>query len=397
VRVAVVTHQFFPRFHTGVERLALNLVSQLRRMGHECVVVTSADHSSGGTTPYAVDGARVRPVEAPAADLARPWLHDRKLAPRVHRVLDEERVELVHVMQPMRLPQAFAEALRLGIPVVAHVPDFGYPCARITMARRDGTLCRSPEEGAACAAACNISGAGQRLEWAKWALSSAAAVVSPCRFTIALHRESGFDTSRWRHIPWGTDYALYPSRLAQPLGERLTIGFIGTLLQHKGARVAVEAVKQLPGADVELRLYGASFHEPGYERSLRTLAADDARTRFHGVYEHAQLPQILAALDAVVIPSLWHENLPTSGLNAVAAGVPVIVSDVGGLLELIEDYDCGFSFRAGDPSDLAALIQKLLGDRSILSAARGRMAYPPSLEEEAWEIELTYSAALHAA
>jgi glycosyltransferase involved in cell wall biosynthesis len=308
-------------------------------------------------------------------------------------VLEEERADLVHVMQPMRLPQAFGEAMRLGIPVVAHVPDFGYPCARITMVRPDGILCRSPEEGAACAAACTIPRAGQRLEWAKWALASAREVVSPSRFAIELHREIGFDTSRWLHIPWGTDYALYPSRLTQAEGTGLTIGFIGTLLEHKGARVAVEAVKQLPDAEVELRLYGSSFHEPDYERSLRGLAASDPRIRFHGVYEHAQLPQILAELDAVVIPSVWHENLPTSGLNAVAAGVPVIVSDVGGLLELIEDYECGFSFRAGDPSDLAGLIRRLLGDRSILSETRRRMAYPPSLEEEAWQIEQAYAAA----
>lgn len=394
MRIAVVTHQFFPRFHTGVERLALNLAGQLRRMGHECVVVTSAQHSSGTTASYAVDGTRVRPVAAPRADLARPWLHDGRLGPRIRRVLEEERVELVHVMQPMRLPQAFGEALDLGLPVVAHVSDFFYPCARITMLRRDGTLCGSPEEGAACAAACGIRGAGERIEWARWALGSAAAVVSPCRSTIELHRESGFDTCGWLHIPWGTDYALYPSRLDPPGGERLTIGFLGTLLEQKGARVAVEAVRRLPGAPVALRLYGSSFHEADYERSLRALAADDPRIRFEGTYEHAELPQILAALDAVVIPSLWHENLPTTGLNAAAAGVPLLVSDVGGLLELIDDYDCGFTFRTGDAADLAALLDQLLDDGSRLADARRRIVDPPSLEEEAWQIEEVYAATL---
>jgi glycosyltransferase involved in cell wall biosynthesis len=397
VRVALVTHQFFPRFHTGVERLALNLAGQLRRMGHECVVVTPAEHSSGTTGPYAVDGTHVRPLEAPRADLARPWIHDRKLGPRVRRVLEEERIELVHVMQPMRLPQSFAEALALGVPVVAHVADFGYPCARITMRRRDGTLCRSPEEGAACAAACGIRGAGERLEWARQALGSAAAVVSPCRFTTELHRQSGFDTSGWLHIPWGTDYALYPARLEPPGGGRLTIGFLGTLLEHKGARVAVEAVRLLAGAPVELRLFGASFHEADYERSLRTLAADDRRIRFEGTYQHVELPRILSELDAVVIPSLWHENLPTTGLNAAAAGVPLLVSDVGGLVELIEDYDCGLSFRRGDAADLAALLDRLLDDRAALADARRRIVDPPSLEEEAWRIERVYEGALRPA
>lgn len=390
MRVAVVTHQFFPAFHTGVERLALNLTSQLRRMGHECVVVTSAEHSSGGTEPYAVEGTRVRPVFVRHPDLARPWAGDRTNGPRVRRVLEEEHVELVHVMQPMRLPQAYAEAHQLGLPVVAHVADFFHACPRVTMLRRGGTRCPSPEEGAACSAVCGIHGAAERLEWARWALRAAAAVVSPSRFAVEQHRAAGFDTSAWHHVPWGTDYALYPARLEPPGGERLMVGFLGSLLEHKGARVAVEAVGHLTGTDIELRLYGASFHEARYEHELRRLAAHDRRISFEGIYQHARLPTILAALDAVVIPSLWHENLPTTGLNAVAAGVPVLVSDVGGLRELVADYEAGFTFRAGDSGDLARLLRRLLDDRMQLTEVRNRMGYPPSLEEEAWRIEQLY-------
>ena len=151
MRVAFVAHQFFPSYYTGVERITLNLVRQLALIGHECVVVAPADRSSGGTTAYAVDGARVRPVAAPRADLARPWLP----APRagggeLGRVLDEERVEVVHVMHPMRLPYAFAESERRRLPVVAHLPDFTYLCARINMLRLDGTLCPGAEGGNAC-------------------------------------------------------------------------------------------------------------------------------------------------------------------------------------------------------------------------------------------------------
>jgi glycosyltransferase involved in cell wall biosynthesis len=391
VRVALVTHQFFPAFYTGVERLTLNLAAQLRRMGHECVVVTSAGHSGGGADAYAYDGTRVRTVETLTADLARPWVDASDLAARLARVLDDEGVEVVHVMHPMRLAQVFDAADLLGLPVVAHIADFAYLCARVTMIRVDGSLCTAARGGRNCVEACGISAGGERFDWAQGVLSRAAAVVSPCRFTIGVFAAEGFDTRSWQHVPWGVDYSLHPARPAAGDRGDLTVGFLGTLLAHKGARVLVEAVRLLEGRRIALELYGESFHEEGYERELRRLAAGDARIAFRGSYTHGELPRILASLDAVAIPSLWHENLPTTGLNAVAAGVPLLVSGVGGLTELLDDYDCGFAFPAGDAGALAALLEQLVDDRGQLEDVRRRILFPPSLEEEAWRLAGIYA------
>lgn len=323
------------------------------------------------------------------ADLQRPWRGGAALRATLH----SERPDVVHVMHPMHFPHVFSEASAGGIPVVAQVPDFFYPCARITMVRSGGSLCLSPEAGEACSSICGIVAARQRLAWARIALDSARAVVSPCRATIRLHRQSGFDTSRWRHIPWGVDYGLYPERSRPEPTGALRVGFLGTLLEHKGAHIPIEAVRSRLGLEVELRLYGGSFQEHEYEQSLRDSAGDDPRVVFAGSYDHADLPAMLAGLDAVVVPSLWHENVPTAALNAIAAGVPLLVSDVGGLTELIEDYDCGLAFRRGDSDDLAALLGRLVDDPDVLPAIRARMGCPPSLEEEASQIEALYQAA----
>jgi glycosyltransferase involved in cell wall biosynthesis len=195
-------------------------------------------------------------------------------------------------------------------------------------------------------------------------------------------------------VPWGVDYGLYPSRLPAPKSDGLVIGFIGTLLRHKGAHVAVQAVRQIESPGVRLLLYGSSFHEARYEAELHRLAAGDARIEFRGSYEHAGFASVLRELDAVVIPSVWHENLPTTGLNAIAAGVPVVVSATGGLIELIEDYRAGFAFHTGAAESLAALIRRLL-EPSRLKRVRDEMRYPPSVEEEAWSMEQLYSEIAH--
>jgi glycosyltransferase involved in cell wall biosynthesis len=396
VRIALVTHQFFPAFYTGVERLTLNLAMQLRTMGHECVVVTSAPHSSGSETPYTFAGIDVVPVETVRTELARPWLYDRQVASPLRRALDGAQVDLVHVMSPIRVSQAFEQARLRGLPVVAHVPDFAYFCARLQFVRSNGDLCAGADEGHACVAACGISAGPERVDWGRRLLAGAAAVVSPSRFAIAVHAAHGFETSTWRHIPWGVDYALHTSRLPAPTGEGLTVGFIGTLLSHKGPHLLLEALRLLPGRDIRIVLYGASFHERAYEEKLRKLAGGDPRVTFAGSYEHGDLRDVLAPLDVVAIPSLWHENLPTAGLNGAASGVPVVGSDVEGIRELIEDYRCGLTFRTGDSADLAATLEEFLVDPSVLERIRRGMAYPPSLEEEAFRLEGVYEEVLGA-
>lgn len=396
MRVAFVTHQFFPAYYTGVERLTLNLASQLRRMGHECVVVTSADHGNGGSAAYAYEESWIRTVAAGEIDLARPWLQERDVVNRLTTVLEEERSEVVHVMHPMRLPQAFEAADRLGLPVVAHTADFSYVCARLNLLRRNGRRCTGASAGAECVSACGIESGYERYAWGKTLLSRAAAVVSPCRWTIERHAAEGFDVSGWHHIPWGVDYARHPRRCDPPLGEELVLGFIGTLLRHKGPHIAVEALRLLPERPIRLRLYGGSFHEAAYGRELRRLARGDDRIVFAGSYDHAELSSILSQLDAVIIPSVWYENLPTTGLNAAASGVPVLAADVGGLRELVDDYRCGFTYAADDPRALAALLEELCDSPEQLTQVRNTLTLPAGVEEEAFRMECVYSELLSA-
>jgi len=96
-------------------------------------------------------------------------------------------------------------------------------------------------------------------------------------------------------------------------------------------------------------------------------------------------------LDAVVIPSLWYENYPIAAANAVAAGVPVIVSETGGLKELVDDFNAGFVFELGDGRALADLLVRLVEDRDLLRVTRKEMLYPPSVEEKAYALEEIYN------
>jgi glycosyltransferase involved in cell wall biosynthesis len=324
-------------------------------------------------------------------ELVRPWRQSKRVADRLVDVLREESSDIVHVMHPLRLPQAFKAAERLKLPVVTHIADFYYLCPRVTLLRPDGSLCPTAETGAACTSACFIEPGAERYAWAKKLLARASGVVSPCRWTIERYAAEGFDTTAWHHVPWGTDYAVHETRPEPPPGDELVLGFIGTLLPHKGPHVVAKAMRLLPDLPIRLLLYGGSFHEDEYERELRTIAGDDKRIVFAGSYDHSDLSSILAKLSAVVIPSIWYENLPTTGLNAIAARVPLVTSDLGGMKELIDDYDCGFTYPAGDPEALATLLTELCNNRALLDDVRRTLVLPPRLEEEAWMLEGIYT------
>src|SRR5262249_15917140 len=76
---------------------------------------------------------------------------------------------------------------------------------------------------------------------------------------------------------------------------------------------------------------------------------------FAGRVPPEEMPDFMRSIDLLVVPSLWPENLPIIILEASAAGVPVIASDVGGISEMIADKR--FLFAPGSVEGLAACLR----------------------------------------
>jgi glycosyltransferase involved in cell wall biosynthesis len=77
-------------------------------------------------------------------------------------------------------------------------------------------------------------------------------------------------------------------------------------------------------------------------------------------FEPQDAPAILATLDAVIVPSEWDENAPLTILQARAAGVPVIGSDMEGVAEVIESPKYGLTFPVGDAVALADCMREVI-------------------------------------
>ncbi|MEY2432683.1 MAG: hypothetical protein QOC92_2408, partial [Acidimicrobiaceae bacterium] len=147
---------------------------------------------------------------------------------------------------------------------------------------------------------------------------------------------------------------------------------VARLDPDKGHRHLLAAAAMLP--DVRLVFAGDGPERGALEAFARELGVDD-RVRFLG--HRNDVPQLLAACDVMALPSAF-EGLPISVLEAMAAGTPVVASNIGGVDEVVQNNLTGLLVHPGDAPALAAAIRRLVEDPGqaarLADAARARVA-----------------------
>lgn len=119
--------------------------------------------------------------------------------------------------------------------------------------------------------------------------------------------------------------------------------YFGRLTKEKGVKTLIDAVKN---TDYRLLILGTG----PIENELKEYAKDYRNIEFKGFQTGKALEDYVKNSRCVVLPSEWYENGPYSAMEAMAAGKPLIVSDNGGLPELVEDGKNGFVYSANEGS-----------------------------------------------
>jgi len=166
----------------------------------------------------------------------------------------------------------------------------------------------------------------------------------------------------WNGVP---DSAL---RANPGSGDPITLITIARLVPQKDHELLLKAMAGIEG-NWRLEIAGDGPLRPGLEALSHSLKLTD-RVKFLG--ERGDIPQLLSEADVFVLASKW-EGLPISILEAMRAGLPVIATDVGGVVEAVEDGVTGFTMPARDESALRCRIQELISDRGLMSRM-GRLA-----------------------
>ena len=149
-----------------------------------------------------------------------------------------------------------------------------------------------------------------------------------------------------------------------PPGEKLIVS-VGRFASEKGHRYLIEALNSLNRADVAWR---CTFLGDGeLEAELRALTAEydlSEWVAFPGFCE--DVFSVLLTADLFVLPSL-HESSPNALIEAMGIGMPCIASDVGGIVDLIEDGKNGIRVPPQDPAALTAALHRVLTEPDLAS------------------------------
>ena len=108
------------------------------------------------------------------------------------------------------------------------------------------------------------------------------------------------------------------------------------------------------------------------------------------------MPALLSELDLLVVPSVWYENQPLVILEALAARTPLLVSDLGGMAELVEEEVSGWRFPVGDVQALSAQLARLIAAPEQLEALPRNAPALPTPSEQTAAILAVYEELLRA-
>jgi glycosyltransferase involved in cell wall biosynthesis len=193
----------------------------------------------------------------------------------------------------------------------------------------------------------------------------------------------------------GVPVQAYPLRTAGSAHEPPRLLFVGLLTPRKGVLDLLTASRLLRDRGVahELWLLGGTPDEgPAAEAAVR--AALDEGVRLLGTRPPEEMPEAFASADVFCLPSWW-EAMPLSILEAMAAGLPVVASDVGDVGRAVDDGVTGYVVPSRSPEPLADALEKLLTDQGLRermgAAGRQRVAGMFSVDVTADQVSALYA------
>lgn len=332
----------------GEDRVVEEEAAMLARHGHEVeTFLVDNDAIHGGLTMVkaAIDS-----------------FYSTRSAREISRCLDSFAPNILHVhnFMPRLSPSIFFSAKRSVIPVVQTLHNYRLICANAVLFR-DGHLCEEcPRSGSFVPGILHACYRGSAL---------GSAVVGG---TIAVHAAMGTWRNRVDRYIALTDFAAAQLAQSRVPAERVRIKpnfvadaavgqggggyglFAGRLSPEKGLSTLIEADAQ-GLLKVPVWIAGEGVLLPELQAASQRIGS---QLRVLGPVKRAELQEYMRNAEVLIVPSLWYEPCPMVVIEALAVGLPVACSRLGGLPGIIGEDVGGVTFEAGSGASLAAAVNR---------------------------------------
>ena len=381
MRILAVTN-LFPPFHAGgYGILCHRLCECMKQAGHDVTVLTSISNGKrpdpGGLDVCLPVWRKLAFVEGlPAGLLFRNTLRNKRIVSRCIRTFEPDLVVCFGVDGIGY--QVYHTAVESGVPSVTvagdtwlgqawrDLPKFD-PWHALAAGRNSRGIQRLVKRG--------IGYVGQILGlYTGIRPRSARPVYAISSFLMDDLKSAGMSWTPFCHL---IKYPLLPPFVSEdgvPVGldgsgsPCLRVLFLSRMEPLKGPDIAIKGVAAAirRGADVRLTLagIGAEYMKADLSRLALDLGISEC-VHWADAPDQGGLVALYRAHDVFVFPSLITEGLGIVCLEAMACGLPVVATGLGGQLDLVKDGQTGFTFAPGDNTALAEILTSLAGDISL--------------------------------
>jgi len=361
--------------HSGYSFRSVALFREQGRLGWKTFHLTTPKHTEPGPDFEEVDGFQFyrTPSVAPARLRQVPgWAEFaliRAVARRIEQIAAIEKIDILHAHSPVLNALAcLMAARRLKVPVVYEVRGFW-------------------EDAAVSHGTATEGGMRYRVTRAleTFALKRCDAVTTICEGLRSDMLSRNIAADKITVIPNGVDLTEFEfCRAPDPdlkasleLEGKTVLGFLGSFYSYEGLDLLISAlpavIKEMP--DVSLLLVGGGPAESALREQTQRLGLAQ-NVRFIGRVPHGRVQDYYALVDIFVYPRhsmrLTEIVTPLKPLEAMARGGIVLVSDVGGHRELVQDFETGRFFRADNVQSLSSAILELIAARANAPLMRSR-------------------------
>lgn len=360
----------------GAEKYFLEQEKALKALGHE-VAIFAMEHPKNLPSPYSkYFVSRVSFNEGKLRDkLLSPGrvLYSLEAKRKFKKLLQDFKPDLIHIhnIYHQLSPSILPEATKQDIPVVMHLHDYKLICPNYQLFNH-GQICFRCKGGKYFEAAktcCFKDSCAQSLlastemylhhKVLKLYEKNIALYIAPSQFMKDTCIDFGVEKAKIKVLLNFTE----KKSVSSTLGNYYL--YFGRLSKEKGIEVLLETKENIKVA--------------GTGPLENSLKAKYPKAKFLGFKSGKELEDLIAKSRAVVIPSLWLENMPFSMLEAMSYGKAVIASDLGGLPEILGG-GAGYLFPAGDSRGLKQLLQSL-SDSDLAAAGKKALKLSQELDK----------------
>jgi len=342
----------------GIETYMLGLIPRLIAAGIEPVV-----GFGNGRAELAP-----RAIRIPELTTA-PRRHDAAGRNAIRRVLASEQPDIVHLHNIQNVD--IVEECLDTLPVLFTAHDYRYACPASTFYYKKSKQVCERTCGPGCFAVTLKHHCLTPRPLTAWAFyrrvrriernaERFAAVIAPSESAAGRMLAAGFTRDQVRVLPYFCP--IPPRREPRPVPAQPHILFVGRLSDNKGWEYFVRALGRLPN-HIQGTMVG-SFNA-GTTAQVQRLANEcgcGERIRLRGWAGREEIQAIMESASVLVFPSIWAETLGIVGLEALASGVPVVASDIGGVREWLLPGQTGLLVPPKDDFAIAEAVQHLLED-----------------------------------